>query len=138
MKVNVSWKHAMSFEGGNEEHTIKVDTTIAGGGGNTGMSPKQLLLVSVCGCTGMDVADMLDKMRVSFTRLEISAEAEQTEEQPKVFKYINLTYSSDISMENQDKLIRAIELSQTKYCGVSIMLKKHCPINHEVKILPQS
>lgn len=135
MKVNVNWKHGMSFGGGNDEHTVKIDVPEASGGSNTGMSPKQLLLVSVCSCTGMDVVDMLEKMRVPFTRLEISAEAEQTEEHPKVLKYINLTYSTDVSPVNEDKLNRAIELSQTKYCGVSIMLKKHCPVNYKVELL---
>lgn len=133
MKVTVNWKHGMSFEGGTEEHTVKVDTTAAGGGSNTGMSPKQLLLVSVCGCTGMDVADMLEKMRVPFTRLDISAEAEQTSEHPKVFKYIHITYYTDAGKENEDKVKRAVELSQTKYCGVSIMLKKHCEVNYQIE-----
>lgn len=135
MKIDVSWKHDLSFEGGNDEHKINIDTSVAGGGNNTGLSPKQLLLAAVCGCTGMDVVDMLEKMRVSFTKFEISAEAEQTSEHPKVFKYINLTYKIDIDAAQKDKLMRAIELSQTKYCGVSIMIKKHCEVNYKVELL---
>lgn len=138
MEIKVNWKHDLSFEGGSDEHLIKMDTTISGGGANTGLSPKQLLLASVCGCTGMDVVDMLEKMKVRFTHFEIIAEAEQTADHPKVFKYINLIYKTDVSMENKDKLSRAVELSQTKYCGVSIMLKKHCPVNYQIQFLHQS
>jgi len=136
MKVTAEWKSALAFEATSDNgHTVKLDTTVAGGGLDSGMSPKKMLLAAVCGCSGMDVVDILTKMKVPFTKLHIEAEAEQTEEVPKVFTFINLVYRCDVAAEHFDKLKRAVELSMEKYCGVSIMLKKHCPVNYTVATL---
>ena len=136
MKATASWKSHLAFDATSDNgHTIALDTTIETGSLNSGMSPKQLLLASVCGCSGMDVVDILTKMRIPFTKLEITAEAEQTDSQPKVFKYIQMHYRADVSAENLDKLNRAISLSHEKYCGVSIMLSKHCPITYTAALL---
>lgn len=135
MEAKVIWRGGQSFTGVSGTHEVAVDTTVAGGGADTGMTPKQMLLASVCGCTGMDIVGMLEKMRVSYNSLEISAEAEQTNEHPKVFIYIKLHYKTDVKEDDRDKLVKAIELSQTKYCGVSIMLKKHCPVTYTVELI---
>lgn len=136
MKVTTTWKEALSFESVSDNgHTVKMDTTKDGGGLDTGMSPKKMLLASLCGCSGMDVADILAKMKVAFTKLEITAEAEQTDEHPKVFKSIDLVYSCNVIPEDEDKLIRAVNLSMEKYCGISAMLAKHCVINYTTRII---
>jgi putative redox protein len=134
MKASVQWHSGQQFKGMSDQHQIAIDTSVSSGGTDTGMNPKQLLLASVCGCTGMDIIGMLEKMRVPFTRLEISADAEQTTDHPKVFISIHLTYRCDVSEADKDKLMKAIELSQTRYCGVSIMLKKHCPVTYQVEL----
>ncbi|MEP6514188.1 MAG: OsmC family protein [Parafilimonas sp.] len=135
MTATVIWKEGLLFKGESNNHWVNVDTTVDGGGSNTGMNPKQLLLVSICGCTGMDVVGILKKMKVPYTQLTIIAEAEQTHDDPKVFKWVNLIYKTDVNENDLDKLKKAIELSQTKYCGVSIMIKKHCPINYTIELI---
>lgn len=135
MEAKVIWRGGESFTGIAGTHEVAIDTTVEGGGADTGMSPKQMLLATVCGCTGMDIVGMLEKMRVVYSILEISAEAEQTTEHPKVFIYIKLHYKTDVAEADRDKLIKAIDLSQTKYCGVSIMLKKHCPVTYTVELV---
>ena len=132
MQVQTRWIKDLTFEGIGEEHKIAIDTSIAGGGNNTGMNPKRLLLCSLCACSGIDVVLILGKMKVPFSLLEIHAEAEQTTEDPKVFTHINVTYITDASQADADKFKRAVELSQEKYCGISIMLKKHCPVNYTI------
>ncbi|OIR08288.1 hypothetical protein GALL_94560 [mine drainage metagenome] len=99
------------------------------------MSPKQLLLASLCGCSGMDVVSILDKMKVKYSKIEISAEAEQTDTQPKVFIDVKMIYKADVNIADIDKLNRAVELSHEKYCGVSAMLKKHCDITYKVELI---
>ena len=94
-----------------------------------------MLLASLSGCSAMDVVDILTKMKVAFTKLEIEAEAEQTEEHPKVFKYINMVYRVDVLPEDMDKVKRAAALSHDKYCGVSAMLAKHCTINYSIELI---
>ena len=136
MKATAKWVSNLAFDAtSNNGHTVRLDTTVEGGSLDSGMSPKQMVLAAVCGCSGMDVVGILDKMKVPYTKLEIEAEAEQTSEHPKVFKFVNMSYKADIAPEHLDKLKRAAELSHDKYCGVSVMLSKHCPVNYTVGIL---
>ena len=116
-------------------HTIRMDTTEAGGSLDSGMSPKKALLGALNVCSGMDVVGILRKMRVEFSKLEIESEAEQTDTDPKVFKDIKMIYRSDISQENIDKMEKAIHLSHESYCGISAMLKKHCDITYKIELM---
>lgn len=134
MKVVANWKEALAFDVVSDNgHHIVLDTTVENGSINAGMSPKKLILAGLCGCSGMDVVDILKKMKVDFTKVEVSAEAEQTEEHPKVFTSIQMMYRSDVSANDLDKLTRAVTLSQEKYCGVSAMLEKHCRITYQIE-----
>lgn len=136
MKVITTWVSALAFDAtADTGHTVRIDTSVEGGGLGSGMNPKKMLLASLCGCSGMDVVDILQKMKVPFTKMEITAEAEQTEEHPKVFRYVNMVYRSDVAPENIDKLKRAASLSHDKYCGVSAMLAKHCAINFSIELI---
>ncbi|MBS1580227.1 MAG: OsmC family protein [Bacteroidetes bacterium] len=136
MKATAKWVSKLAFDvTSDNNHTARLDTTVEGGSLDSGMSPKQMLLASLCSCSGMDVVSILEKMKVSFSNLIIEAEAEQTTEQPKVFTFVNMVYKANIAAIDLDKFKRAVELSHDKYCGVSIMLKKHCAINYTVEII---
>lgn len=136
MKTTTKWVEKLAFDAVSDNgHTIRLDTTVAGGSLDSGMSPKKLLLASLAGCSGIDVVEILNKMRVPFTILEIDAEAEQTETHPKVFTFIKMIYRSDVAKENMDKLQRAVQLSHESYCGISAMLKKHCDITYEIQLV---
>lgn len=136
MKVTTTWIEALAFDATSDNgHTVRLDTTEDGGGLDSGMSPKKMMLASLCGCSGIDVVDILNKMKVQFSQLVITAEAEQTDEQPKVFKSIDMVYSCKVEKENEDKLKRAVSLSHEKYCGVSAMLAKHCSINYTIQLI---
>jgi putative redox protein len=136
MKTITKWVSALAFDAtADTGHTVRIDTGTEGGGLDSGMNPKKMLLASLCGCSGMDVVEILTKMRVSFSRLEIEAEAEQTTDHPKVFKSVNMVYRADITGEDLGKLKKAATLSHDKYCGVSAMLAKHCKINYTIESL---
>ena len=136
MKTITKWVDALAFDAtADTGHTVRIDTSIEGGGLGSGMNPKKMLLGSLNACSGMDVVEMLKKMRITFTKFEIEAEAEQTEEHPKVFKSINMVYRIDVKPEDLDKVTRAVTLSQEKYCGVSAMLAKHCTINYTIELI---
>lgn len=135
MKTTVKWIEKLAFDVTSDEHTVRLDTTEAGGSLNSGMSPKKMVLGALSVCSGMDVVGILKKMRVEFTKLEVEAEAEQTDTDPKVFKSISMKYRSDMSKENLDKLEKAISLSHEKYCGISAMLHKHCDITWETELM---
>lgn len=136
MKTITNWEGNLAFNSTYDGHTISLNGASDSNGVRLGYSPKALLLSGLAGCSGIDVVEVLNKMRVAFTKLTIEAEAEQTEEHPKVFKEIHVTYRADIAEEDIDKLKRAIELSVTKYCGVSAMLSKNSEIITKAEIIP--
>ena len=73
-------------------------------------------------------------MKVEFSKFSIEAEAEQTEEHPKVFKEILVTYTMKTAADNEEKVRKAIELSLEKYCGVAAMLRKNSAIQYKLVI----
>jgi putative redox protein len=136
MRTITKWVSALAFDAtADTGHTVRIDTAIESGGLGSGMNPKRMLLGSLAGCSGMDVVDILRKMKVNFTKLEIDTSAEQTEEHPKVFKFINMIYRCDAPAEDIDKVNRAVALSHEKYCGISAMLSKHCKIDYKVELI---
>lgn len=98
-----------------------------------GSRPKELVLMGLIGCTAMDVVSLLRKMRVDFNDFLVTAEAELTDEHPRVFKSIKIHYKISGNVD-KDKLEKAIKLSQDRYCGVSAMLKKAAPISYTYEI----
>jgi putative redox protein len=133
-ELKTTWQGKMAFDSDVDNHTVRLDT---GGrfGDDSGPGPKKLLLASLAGCTGMDVVSLLHKMRVPFNAFDIAIEADITEEHPMVYTEIRLTYRLSGTGDNNQKVEKAIELSQEKYCGVSAMLRKNCPINYTIEYI---
>src|SRR5215213_8118480 len=129
MKTTTVWKTGEAFESSQGNSKIEID-------GKAGFSPKALLLSGLAGCSGIDVVEILEKMRVPFADLKIEVEADQTSEHPKVFKDIHINFIVKTGEENRDKIKKAIDLSLDKYCGVSAMLKKNSKINYTITIQP--
>lgn len=129
MITTTRWTGKHAFETDNNGAKAMLDGSV-----EAGPSPKALLLSGLAGCSGIDVVDILEKMRVTFKSLEITAEAEQTEEHPKVFKDIQLTYILDADPADEDKIKKAVDLSLDKYCGVAAMLRKNSPIHYKIVI----
>lgn len=125
MKTTTTWKGAKAFDSFKETAKIEID---AGGGFN----PKALLLSGLAACSAVDVVEILEKMRVPFAALTVDAETEQTDEHPRVFKTIHLTYRLQAEEEYRDKVQKAVDLSLEKYCGVAAMLKKNSPIQYRI------
>jgi putative redox protein len=104
------------------------------GGSNAAIRPKELLLLSLGGCTASDVVSILKKKRVKLHDFEMNMTADATENHPQVYTKIHIDYvfyGKDIQPKDVE---RAIELSQTKYCGVTAMLSKAMEITHSYRI----
>ena len=129
MKTITIWKKKHEFESRQGDNYIKLD-----GSREHGFSPKALLLAGLAGCSGIDVVDILEKMRVKFSHFEIETEATQTDDHPKVFRDVLITYRINTDKENEEKVKKAIDLSLEKYCGVSAMLRKNSPVNYKLVI----
>jgi len=122
MKTITTWKTGQAFHSTKDDHSIEVD-------GN-GFNPKALLLTGLAACAGIDVVEILEKMRVPFASLSIETLTEQTEGTPRVFRDIHLNFIIKTDEGNRPKLVKAIELSLEKYCGVAAMLRKHSAIHY--------
>lgn len=133
-RLEATLKGNMGFQMDLNGHDFITDASEEVGGNNLGPSPKQLLLAGLIGCTGIDIMSMLNKMKVSLDDLKIDVEADHTEEHPKVYENIHLTYRFIGKDIPRDKIERAVSLSQEKYCGVSAMLKKATPITYDIVI----
>ena len=133
--VNVLLKEKMAFEVEVSGHKIIIDAEENVGGEDMGPRPKPLMLAALGGCTAMDVVSILRKMRVNFETVNVKVDGELTEEHPKHFYKIHLTYEftgRDLPLE---KLEKAINLSQDRYCGVSYSYMKAMELTHEIKII---
>ena len=120
----------LSFIGkAGSNHWVALDSHIEGLLPAAATSPKELLLLAVGGCTGMDMASLLNKRRVPFRKLELTLAAEEAVEHPRVFTRIDLTYKIEGENVPVPEIERAIKMSQDKYCSVSAMVRKACPIH---------
>jgi len=130
----IKWQKGMTFDVELDGHTFAIDATSQVGGKNLGPRPKGLMLSALGGCTGMDVVSILRKMKVEDYQLEIVVTADQTTEHPKTLKDIMIDYQFTGNDLPIAKLKRAVELSETTYCGVSAMLRKATAINHTISV----
>jgi putative redox protein len=107
-------------------------------GSEAASRPMENLLVTLGACTGSDVISMLNKMRVPVEKFEIHLDSERESEHPKVFKWIKISYKfwGKNLEEYKDKIEKAINLSQDKYCPISAMLKHSVQIDHDYELFP--
>lgn len=89
----------------------------------TAHTPMDTLLQSVAGCSGIDVASILEKKRKTIDDLEIIITGERRDEHPKIFVSAHLHYILKSPDTTEKDFHRSIELSQDKYCGASEMFK---------------
>jgi putative redox protein len=127
----------MTFSGNAGDFSVKMDAGPAAGGDDSGFRPMQLLLVSLGGCTGMDVLSILRKKRQDVTGFEVHLDARQADDHPRVFTHINIKYTIRGRGIRSGAVERAIELSETKYCPAQAMLAKSVSIEHTYEILEE-
>ncbi len=135
MKTITRWKQDLAFESEFDGNTIELNGAVGPDGKRTAFGPKALLLSGLAGCSAIDVVEILKKMKVAFTRLEVTTETTQTEEHPRVFKDIYITFAIDAASGDENKVQKAVNLSLDKYCGVSAMLGKNSKIIPRIALL---
>ncbi len=131
-EITFGYNGGMSFKGEVNGHEMILDAEPEFGGNDLGPRPKPLILVGLIGCTAMDVISMLKKMRVPFSDFKVTADGELTEEHPKYYGKIKLTYSIWGKDLDRTKVEKAVNYSLERYCGVTAMLEKASEITHEI------
>lgn len=130
--VSLSLKGNMSFDVEVNGHRMTIDSSRDFGGNDEGPRPKSLMLVALGGCTGMDMASILRKMRVPFDGLRVKVDGVITGEHPRHFESMHITYFIKGKDIPADKVELAAKLSQEKYCGVSHSYKASIRLTHEI------
>ena len=116
-------------------HTVMLDAAEHGGGHDLGFRPMELLLAGLSGCTAMDVISILRKKRQDVTDYEVRVHGERAEDHPMVFTDITVEHIITGHHINEEAVARAIELSETKYCGAGAMLRKTAHLKHSYRIV---
>ncbi len=136
MFINMSWKGKLAFEAETESgHRFMLDAKPKVGGEDKGPRPMEVLLISLAGCTGMDVASILAKKRVNLQSMTVKVNAEQAPQHPKYFTKIDVEFNFEGKDIKEEDVKRAIELSKDKYCSVSVMLKDKAEISYRWNIV---
>jgi len=97
-------------------------------------TPMELLLISLGGCTGADIVSILEKKRQKMTHYEIEVRGERRAEHPRIYTDIEIIHRFRGRSLDPKAVAHAIELSETKYCSVSAMLKAAANVTSRFEI----
>jgi len=132
--IKTVWRENNIFDTEIDGHTITIDLPKEAGGNDAGPRPKKLLLISAAGCSGLDVVEIVRKMRIDIKSFNIRIDAELTEEHPKQYTSLKVIYEFEGDDLPKEKLERACKMSFDNYCGVMAMYRKAVPVTYEVII----
>jgi len=133
--IDSVFRGGMHFTTAIRDHNVAIDLSKESGGNNLATSPKILMLVSLAGCTGVDVVAILNKMRAKFSDFSINVHAHLTETDPKIYDEVLLTYTIKVDEKDESKVEKAVALSQDKYCGVSEMFRAFAKLSHKIEFI---
>lgn len=135
-KIEMTWHDKSLFESVHNDGVIMVDNAWEGED-KRGMRPKALMLTSLAGCSGLDIVSLLKKMRAEVDDFKIDVSAELTDEHPKIYKDVVVTYKFYGTDFKKKKIQKAIDLSVNEYCGVMEMFRKFTDVKIEVEYYEQ-
>jgi putative redox protein len=119
--ITTKWLGGMAFESNNTSgNSFKIEDADE----SDGLRPKSLMLSALAGCSGLDVASLIKKMKLEVATFKIDTIANMTEEHPKHYDAVLVEYHFYGSNLNEKKLQRAVDLSVDKYCGVFEMFRQ--------------
>jgi len=128
-KITLHHIEGMRFLAESDSHSIVLESDYLNV--QKAPAPMEAFLMSLGGCTGMDVVAILRKMKQPPSKFDIYIEAERAPEHPKVYTRVKLRYV--LKGTDYQKAKKAVELSQNRYCPISAMLRRSgCEVEYEV------
>ncbi len=122
MDAKVTWDKELQFVGvADSGFAVRMDSHPSA---ETGVSPVEMVALSLAGCTAMDVISILGKQRQEVTAFDVRVHAERATDYPKVITSAVLEYVVVGHAIQETALLTAIDRSVKKYCPVHAMLKK--------------
>lgn len=134
-KITTEWKGGMLFESDNPSgQKVLMDTTSKNYTIQQGLSPKAMMLSALAGCSGVDIAEILEKMKVKEYGLKIEVAGNLTDEHPRYYDKVQVDYHFFGSNLETTKINRAVALSVDKYCGVMEMFKQFSKVKTAIHL----
>jgi putative redox protein len=131
MQARVKWVEGLSFMGESASgHQVLMD----GNAGEKAPSPMEMVLMSVGGCSAIDVVSILQKGRQDVRDCEVKLTSERRDEAPRLFTHINLHFIVTGTGLSEKSVERAVTLSAEKYCSVSLMLGQSVRMTHSFEV----
>ena len=131
-EVSAEWQGEMEFIGKNQAGgSIQMGTT----GQQPGVSPMELLLLGVAGCTGIDIVHILRKKRIKLDQFKVCVRGKRADDHPKIYTEIEIEYLLWAEELSTKAVEQAIELSEEKYCSASVMMSKSAEMRSYYRIL---
>ncbi len=132
MDVKVSWEKDLRFRGMSASgSSVEMDSHPSA---DTGVSPVEMVALSLAACTAMDVISILGKTRQEITVFDVKVHAERAADYPKVITSAILDYMVTGRAVEESAVVTAIDRSVKKYCPVHAMLKHAFPIEMRYSI----
>lgn len=131
--VKTCWKGDMTFDATNPGGSIVMDASKEIGGNDNGLRPKAMMLASLAGCSGIDIAMLVKKMRIEIDTFDIVIEAELTDELPRYYHKVACEYNFYGKDLNEVKIKKLVDLSVEKYCGVMEMFRQFSEVTTTIK-----
>lgn len=132
MKAQVKWVGEELFLGTSESgHTLMIDAN----GGNLAPSPLENILMSLGGCSSVDVVSILQKSRQNISGCSVDIKGTRVDTVPKLFSNIHLHFVITGQDIKEKQVERAVALSADKYCSVALMLCGNVDITHDFSIV---
>ena len=129
-QATIQWRGDMKFDAITEEgYHFNID-----GSRTDGVGAMDLLLYGLAGCTGIDVVLILKKQRQPVEDVQVKVTGQRASEHPKVYTSIHIDYRVTGNLK-PEKVERAIQLSEEKFCSASAMLRKTAKITHSYQII---
>jgi putative redox protein len=100
------------------------------------ISPMEMLLAGLAGCTAIDIIDILRKKRQLPTEFKVKVRGKQRiDSYPKAYTEFEVVYLLWGENLIEKDVEQAIQLSEEKYCSVGGTLAKAGPIHSTYRIL---
>ena len=128
-RVNQDYLFEVTNDNG---HKVLLDNKSKKEGKVEGVSPMELLLMAVAGCSSIDIIEILNKQKINPKDVKMDVEGDRIPGLvPSLFNKIkvNVRLEGEIS---PDKAKRAVSLSFNKYCSVAKTLEYSTPIKYSV------
>jgi len=131
VSINLTWDSGLKFEAQLNDRKIQLNSADQM---DSAFNPMELFLVSLAGCTAMDVQWILERQRQKVEFFEITANGKRRDEDPRSYESIDLAYVVKGANIRKDAIERAIRLSLEKYCSVRAMVKDSVKLNITYRI----